>query len=163
MKKLVIAAVSVLAFAMMGIAPAYAGSYCNNGTYSANSGSGTCSKNGGVNNNFPSYSDPGSSSYNRQNGFSGNSFSNDFGTSTKKNSNGYGSSFNDNGFGTTTKKNSNGYGSSFNDNGFGSSLSNNGYSNSNGGFSNNRNSGNQSGISNGLGSLSKNCPSFTVC
>ena len=48
---------------------ANAGSMCNNGTMSSNSGRGTCSYNGGVNKNFPSYSDPGSSSYNRNNGY----------------------------------------------------------------------------------------------
>lgn len=141
MKKLVIATVSVLSFSVIGVAPAYAGSYCNNGTYSANSGKGTCSKNGGVNKNFPSYSDPGSSSFNRQKGFSGNSFNNGFGSNTRKNS----------------------FGSNLNSNGFGSSLKNNGYSSSNGGFGYNNNSNNRSGISNGLGSLSKKCPAFTSC
>ena len=48
---------------------ANAGSLCNNGTMSSNSGRGTCSYNGGVNKNFPSYSDPGSSSYNRKNSY----------------------------------------------------------------------------------------------
>ena len=141
MKKLIIATLSVLMFSTIGIAPSFAGSYCNNGTYSANSGKGTCSKNGGVNKQFNSFSDPGSSSYNRQNGFSGNSFNNGFGTSTKKNS----------------------YGSNLNNNGFGSSLKNNGYSNSNGGFGYKNNSNSRSGISNGLGSLSRNCPAFTNC
>jgi hypothetical protein len=50
---------------------ASAGSLCNNGRYSSNSGSGTCSSNGGVNKYAPSYSDPGSSSYNRNNGLGG--------------------------------------------------------------------------------------------
>ena len=67
---------------------ANAGSLCNNGTMSSNSGRGTCSYNGGVNNNFPSYSDPGSSSYNRNNGFG--SSNNGFGSSN----NGFGSSRN---------------------------------------------------------------------
>jgi len=141
MKKLVIAFLSAMTLAIMGIVPAHAGSYCNNGSYSANSGSGTCSKNGGVNKNFPSYSDPGSSSYKRNNGFAGNGFNNGFGSGSKKNS----------------------FGSNLNNNGFGSSLKNNGYSNSNGGFGYNNNSNNRSGISNGLGSLSKKCPAFTVC
>jgi hypothetical protein len=48
---------------------ANAGSMCNNGSMSSNSGRGTCSSNGGVNKNFPSYSDPGSSSFNRNNGY----------------------------------------------------------------------------------------------
>ena len=49
---------------------ASAGSYCNNGTYSSNSGRGTCSYNGGIDRSYPSFSDPGSSSYNRNNGLS---------------------------------------------------------------------------------------------
>ena len=49
---------------------ASAGSICNNGKYSANSGRGTCSWNGGINPGFPSQSDPGSSSWNRKNGLS---------------------------------------------------------------------------------------------
>jgi len=69
-KKLFVAvAMGVLASSLVSIAPASAGSYCNNGSYSSNSGRGTCSYNGGVNKGFPSYSDPGSSSYNRNNGF----------------------------------------------------------------------------------------------
>jgi len=48
---------------------ANAGSMCNNGTMSANSGRGTCSYNGGVDKNSPSFSDPGSSSFNRNNGY----------------------------------------------------------------------------------------------
>ncbi len=70
MKKKLFAAVAmgVLASSLVAIAPASAGSWCNNGTYSANSGRGTCSHNGGVNKGFPSYSDPGSSSFKRNNG-----------------------------------------------------------------------------------------------
>lgn len=61
---------------------ANAGSYCNNGSYSANSGRGTCSYNGGVNRNMPSYSDPGSSSYNRNNGYNSRSGLNSIGTNS---------------------------------------------------------------------------------
>ena len=71
MKKRLFAAVAmgILASSLVSVAPASAGSYCNNGTYSSNSGRGTCSYNGGVNKSLPSYSDPGSTSYNRNNGF----------------------------------------------------------------------------------------------
>jgi len=141
MKKLVLFTVTTMAIACLSAGPAQAGSYCNNGTYSSNSGKGTCSKNGGVNKNFPSYSDPGSSSYNRNNGFSGNSFNSGFGSSSKKNS-----------FGSNLKNNS-----------FGSSMKSNGYSNSNNSFGYNSNSSNRSGISSGLGGLSRKCPSFTRC
>lgn len=88
MKKRLFAAISmaVLATSLVSIAPASAGSLCNNGSYSANSGRGTCSYNGGVNKSFPSYSDPGSSSFNRNNGF-GSSRNNGLGsTSTWGNS-----------------------------------------------------------------------------
>ena len=68
-KKLVIASLlGVFASSLFAVAPASAGSFCNNGSYSSNSGRGTCSYNGGVNKNFPSYSDPGSSSYKRNYG-----------------------------------------------------------------------------------------------
>ena len=68
MKKQLIALL-VFVISISGItSPANAGTLCNNGTMSSNSGRGTCSYNGGVNKSFPSYSDPGSSSYNRQNG-----------------------------------------------------------------------------------------------
>lgn len=62
----------IIGLAVSTIAPmsANAGSYCNNGSYSLNSGRGTCSYNGGVNKSYPSYSDPGSSSYKRNNGIS---------------------------------------------------------------------------------------------
>jgi hypothetical protein len=77
---------AALATSLFSIAPASAGSFCNNGSYSANSGRGTCSYNGGVNKSFPSYSDPGSSSYNRNYGF-GSSRNNGLGsTSTWGNS-----------------------------------------------------------------------------
>jgi hypothetical protein len=65
-----------LTLAMIAPVAANAGSYCNNGSYSSNSGRGTCAYNGGVNKNLPSYSDPGSSSYNRNNGISGYSRNN---------------------------------------------------------------------------------------
>jgi hypothetical protein len=70
MKKRLFVAISmaILASSLVSIAPASAGSFCNNGSYSANSGRGTCSYNGGVNKSFPSYSDPGSSSFNRNYG-----------------------------------------------------------------------------------------------
>lgn len=86
MKKLVLIALGSVLLGLVS-SPAYAGSQCNNGSYSSNSGRGTCSWNGGVNKSFPSYSDPGSSSYNRNNGFSNrnNGFSNGL-NSTGKNS-----------------------------------------------------------------------------
>jgi len=89
MKKRLLAAVAIgiLAGSLVSIAPASADSLCNNGTYSSNSGRGTCSWNGGVNKSFPSYSDPGSSSYNRNNGFGSSS---KWGT-TPSRSNGLGS------------------------------------------------------------------------
>jgi len=64
----------LIAGAILTPTSASAGSMCNNGTYSSNSGRGTCSWNGGINRGFASFSDPGSSSWNRQNGF-GNPFS----------------------------------------------------------------------------------------
>ena len=72
---------AVLATSLVSIAPASAGSFCNNGSYSSNSGRGTCSYNGGVNKSFPSYSDPGSSSFKRNNGF-GSSRNNGFGSTS---------------------------------------------------------------------------------
>ena len=82
-----VAIVGILASSLLSAAPASAGSMCNNGSYSSNSGRGTCSHNGGVNKGFPSYSDPGSSSFNRNNGF-GSSRNNGFGSSRN---NGFGS------------------------------------------------------------------------
>ena len=95
MKKRLLVAVAMgfLASSLVAVAPASAGSYCNNGTYSANSGRGTCSYNGGVNKSYPSYSDPGSTSYNRNNGLGT--------TSTWGNTPSYGSS-RSNGLGTTS-------------------------------------------------------------
>ena len=89
MKKRIFVGIStaVLATSLVSIAPASAGSFCNNGSYSSNSGRGTCSYNGGVNKSFPSYSDPGSSSFKRNNGF-GSSRNNGFGSSRN---NGFGS------------------------------------------------------------------------
>ena len=93
-KRLFIAvAMGFLASSLVSVAPASAGSVCNNGTYSSNSGRGTCSYNGGVNKGFPSYSDPGSSSYKRNNGFGT--------TSTWGNTPSYGTS-RSNGFGSTS-------------------------------------------------------------
>lgn len=92
-KRLFVAIImGIFASSLVSVAPASAGSWCNNGTYSSNSGRGTCSHNGGVNKSFPSYSDPGSTSFNRNNGFGststwGNSRNNGFGsTSTWGNS-----------------------------------------------------------------------------
>ena len=103
-------------FTSMNFIPANAGSLCNNGSYSMNSGRGTCSYNGGVNKNFPSYSDPGSSSFNRNNGLGTRlndpygSGLGSFGSSRNKNpyGSGYGSTLNDpyGSWGTTTKKKS---------------------------------------------------------
>ena len=87
-KRLFVAvAMGILASSLVSVAPASAGSYCNNGTYSSNSGRGTCSYNGGVNKGLPSYSDPGSTSYNRNNGLGSNS---NWGTTPSRN-NGLGS------------------------------------------------------------------------
>jgi len=87
----IVIAMGFLASSLVSVAPASAGSWCNNGTYSSNSGRGTCSHNGGVNKGFPSYSDPGSSSYKRNNGF-GSTWGNtpSYGTSR---SNGFGSTW----------------------------------------------------------------------
>ena len=104
MRRIALLALIVLASVLGTVTPANAGSYCNNGTYSANSGRGTCSSNGGVNKNLPSYSDPGSSSYKRNNGLGINS-NNNFGYNSNK------------GFGSNSNK---GFGSNSN-NGFGSS------------------------------------------
>lgn len=70
MKRIVIIAITGILISSIPTS-ANAGSFCNNGTYSSNSGRGTCAYNGGVNKNFPSYSDPGSSSYNRKYGIGG--------------------------------------------------------------------------------------------
>lgn len=82
-------AAGIIAGSLVAAPSAQAGSWCNNGTYSSNSGRGTCSWNGGVNNSFPSYSDPGSSSWNRNNfndpfKSNRNSFGNTFGTKKNK-------------------------------------------------------------------------------
>ena len=93
-KRLFIALVTgFLASSLVSIAPASADSLCNNGTFSSNSGRGTCSWNGGVNKSYPSYSDPGSSSYKRNNGFGT--------TSTWGNTPSYGTS-RSNGLGSTS-------------------------------------------------------------
>jgi hypothetical protein len=75
MKKrlLAVALMGLLASSLVSVAPASAGSICNNGSYSSNSGRGTCSYNGGVNKQYQSYSDPGSSSWNRSNGYGSSS------------------------------------------------------------------------------------------
>jgi hypothetical protein len=75
MKKVITVLISVMIVSGIGTLPAHADSLCNNGKFSANSGRGTCSWNGGVNKNYPSFSDPGSSSFSRNNGL-GNSRSN---------------------------------------------------------------------------------------
>ena len=96
MKKIKVAAlvtVGVIVGSLFTSTTAQAGSICNNGSYSSNSGRGTCSWNGGVNRNFSSFSDPCSSSFNRNNGY-GSSRNNGYGSSRN---NGYGSSRN-NGF-----------------------------------------------------------------
>ena len=71
-RRISLIAVVAIFLGLISIPVANAGSWCNNGTYSTNSGRGTCSSNGGVNKSMPSYSDPGSTSYNRQNGLSSN-------------------------------------------------------------------------------------------
>jgi len=91
LKKLVIASIiGAFASSLFAVSPASAGSFCNNGSYSSNSGRGTCSYNGGVNKSFPSYSDPGSSSYSRNYGFNstpsyGTSKNNSFGNGYSNN------------------------------------------------------------------------------
>jgi hypothetical protein len=116
MRRIGLLLIVVFASILGSVTPANAGSYCNNGTYSSNSGRGTCSYNGGVNKNFPSYSDPGSSSYNRNNGFGTKSYNNGFGT--KSYNNGFGTKSYNNGFGT--KSYNNGFGTKSYNNGFGS-------------------------------------------
>ena len=75
---------------LVPVSSANAGSLCNNGKYSSNSGRGTCSSNGGVNKNFPSYSDPYSSSWKRNNGLNSSGLnSNSFGTKKKCPKNSY--------------------------------------------------------------------------
>ena len=69
MKRATLLVLISIAFTNFALVNANAGSQCNNGTMSSNSGRGTCSYNGGVNKNFPSYSDPGSSSYKRNNSY----------------------------------------------------------------------------------------------
>lgn len=111
MKKrlLAVAIMGFLASSLVAVAPASAGSFCNNGSYSSNSGRGTCSWNGGVNKNFPSYSDPGSSSWNRTYGSGSSSrfgSSDNFGLGSSSRSGssdnfGLGSS---SGFGSSSKK-----------------------------------------------------------
>jgi hypothetical protein len=103
MKKLASVIFGVLLISSINVSASNAGSYCNNGSYSLNSGRGTCSYNGGINKNFPSYSDPGSSSFNRNNGL-GSSLNDSLGSGLGS----YGSSRNKNSFGT-------GLGSSLND------------------------------------------------
>lgn len=71
MKRRVIVVLSTFVFALVIPSTAEAGSLCNNGKMSSNSGRGTCSYNGGVNKSAPSYSDPYSSSFNRNNGLGG--------------------------------------------------------------------------------------------
>ena len=95
MKKIALVILYTLLSATLNLSVANAGSYCNNGTYSMNSGRGTCSYNGGINRNFPSYSDPGSSSFNRNNGL-GSGLNDSLGSGLSS----YGSSRNKNSFGT---------------------------------------------------------------
>jgi hypothetical protein len=76
MRKTFLVALISIVLTNFALVDANAGSMCNNGTMSSNSGRGTCSYNGGVNKNFPSYSDPGSSSYNRNNSY-GSTLNND--------------------------------------------------------------------------------------
>ena len=95
-----IGAIGLLA-SFLNLTSANADSLCNNGSFSSNSGRGTCSWNGGVNKSWPSYSDPGSSSYNRNNGFGSSKRNNDFGGSIGDN--GFGSSKRNNGFGSSKK------------------------------------------------------------
>ena len=58
MKKTTLVVLISIAFTNFALVNANAGSLCNNGTLSSNSGRGTCSSNRGVNKKFPSYSDP---------------------------------------------------------------------------------------------------------
>jgi hypothetical protein len=121
MKRATLLVLISIAFTNFALVNANAGSQCNNGTMSSNSGRGTCSYNGGVNKNFPSYSDPGSSSYNRKNSY-GSTLNNDpygfdsYGSSKSKS---YGSTLNNDPY-SSSKSNS--YGSTLNNDpyGFGS-------------------------------------------
>ena len=90
-KRISLISIATLVFGLISVPLANAGSWCNNGKYSTNSGRGTCSSNGGVNKSMPSYSDPGSTSYNRQNGLSSSKSNNSFGSSLGSNKS-YGSS-----------------------------------------------------------------------
>ena len=102
MKRIIAIASLSLVLPFLQVNTATAGSLCNNGTYSSNSGRGTCSYNGGVNKSFPSYSDPYSSSYNRNNGFGSGLNSYGYGSSSR-NSYGSGSGLNSYGYGSTKK------------------------------------------------------------
>ena len=99
MRRIALLVLLVLASVLGTVSPANAGSWCNNGSYSSNSGRGTCSHNGGVNKNFNSFSDPGSSSYNRNNGFGSNNRNNGF---SNNYNNGFSNNYN-NGFGSSKK------------------------------------------------------------
>ena len=126
MKRATLLVLISIAFTNFALVNANAGSQCNNGTMSSNSGRGTCSYNGGVNKNFPSYSDPGSSSYNRKNSY-GSTLNNDpygfdsYGSSKSKS---YGSTLNNDpyGFDSYGSSKSKSYGSTLNNEpyGFGS-------------------------------------------
>ena len=94
-KRISLISIATLVFGLISVPLANAGSWCNNGKYSTNSGRGTCSSNGGVNKSMPSYSDPGSTSYNRQNGLSSSKSNNSFGSSLGSNKP-YGSSLGSN-------------------------------------------------------------------
>jgi hypothetical protein len=69
-RRMALVVAGVLVGSLMNLTGASAGTICNDGSYSYNSGRGTCSWHGGVNKAYPSYSDPGSSSWNRNNGLS---------------------------------------------------------------------------------------------
>jgi len=96
-------ALLILVISISGVfSSANAGTLCNNGTMSSNSGRGTCSYNGGVNKSFPSYSDPGSSSYNRQNGLgSTKTYGSGLGSSGLGSTKSYGSGLGSSGLGST--------------------------------------------------------------
>jgi len=66
LKRIAILLSALLIGGLVSTSPANAGSWCNDGTYSRNSSTGSCSWHGGVNKRYPSYPDYGSSSWNRQ-------------------------------------------------------------------------------------------------
>jgi hypothetical protein len=75
-KRIIAGVLGTLTVLAISTTAAQAGSMCRDGWSSSNSGRGTCSYHGGIDRSYPSYSDPGSSSWNRSNSWSNrNSYS----------------------------------------------------------------------------------------